>query len=438
MKHVEKKNERDRRVIESLAWSVGPLSREEIHEMTHLRRSDITRLVKELLAEGRLVQAGRADNPMGRKQELLRLNEELGYALAIGFDHHNLHAAVVDPGLQLRSVVREPTRLDGNIEGLVGQLIACAREAVRRAGADFSRLFGIAVAAAGFVDNIEGRLVRSSDIEFLKQVALRAILEKEFGVTTLVENLTRAKAMAEKTLGAGGVGNDMIYVEYARAGIEAAILIGGKVFHGSGCAAGEFGHTHLIDDGPACKCGSFGCLEAVAGFSALEARIKRAIAEGSSSEALALAQGDVNKITALTILQAAGQGDKACMAIVGQMGNHLGIGLANLVNLFNPAELVIDKRLALAGRDLLEEIIKTVRRKALSDSVRNLVIRFGSVDDEAGALGAARMVLDTYFEIPALKPPRFMIESVPPPSRASLRTFSAGPPRAVAQHEAGR
>jgi predicted NBD/HSP70 family sugar kinase len=78
--------------------------------------------------------------------------------------------------------------------------------------------------------------------------------------------------------------DDMIFVEYGRTGIGAGIVLGGKLVHGSGFAAGEFGHTHMMEDGPACKCGSFGCLEAVAGAAALEARIRKAVAEGSSSD----------------------------------------------------------------------------------------------------------------------------------------------------------
>ena len=134
----------------------------------------------------------------------------------------------------------------------------------------------------------------------------------------------------------------MIYVEYGRTGIGAGIVIDGKLFYGAGYVAGEFGHTHMVEDGPACKCGSFGCLEAIAGASALRSRIRRAIAEGGTSSALALAGGDVSKITGWTVLEAAGHGDKICAEIVEQAANYLGAGLANLVNLFNPAVIVID------------------------------------------------------------------------------------------------
>jgi predicted NBD/HSP70 family sugar kinase len=214
---------------------------------------------------------------------------------------------------------------------------------------------------------------------------------------------------------------DMIYVEYGQTGIGAGVINAGKLFYGSGCAAGEFGHTHMMVDGPACRCGSFGCLEAVAGAAALESRIRRAIAEGSPSGALGLAGGDTSKLSGWTVLRAAGMGDKTCSAIVEQAGNYLGLGLANLVNLFNPSLLVLDQRLSLAGDGLLEQITKVVRRQALHHSADGLEIRFGKLGNDASVLGAGAVVLERHFEIPALKPPWFMTEAFPAPPR---RTFA--------------
>jgi predicted NBD/HSP70 family sugar kinase len=130
-----------------------------------------------------------------------------------------------------------------------------------------------------------------------------------------------------------------------------------------------------------------------------------------------LAEGDPNKITGWTVLQAAGQGDKICAAIVEQAGNYLGVGLANLVNLFNPAVIVIDKRLSLAGPGLLDQLTRVIQRKALNYSAKGLTVRFGSLGNEASLLGAGRVAFENHFEIPALKLPRFMIETVKVPRR---------------------
>ncbi len=417
MKHVTTKNERDRLMIEALIFRYGQLSRAEIHELTHVQRSEISRLVRELLAEGRLVPAGRADNPMGRKQVLLRLNEELRFVLVVGFDDEYALAATLDLHLNMRSSVREPALLDQGKDGLARQLLSLAHQALAKAGVAPQSLVGVGVAGSGLVNSRDGVMVMSSTMEFCQDFPLQEIFEKEFGIPTAVENITRAKTVAERGLGTGELDQDMIYVEFGRTGIGAGIVIEGKLFYGAGYVAGEFGHTHMVEDGPACKCGSFGCLEAIAGASALESRLRKAIAEGGISSALALAGGDPDNITGWTVLQAAGHGDKICAEIVEQAANYLGIGLANLVNLFNPAVIVIDQRLSLAGPGLLDQLTRVIQRKALNHSAKGLTVRFGSLGNEASLLGVGRVALENYFEIPALKLPRFMLETVKVPRR---------------------
>jgi N-acetylglucosamine repressor len=421
MKHVATKTEWDRLVIEAVVRRFGPLSRVAIHELTHLEPSRISRLVHELLDEGKILAAGRADNPMGRKQILLRLNENHSFVIGVGFDDEKVMAAVMDLQPRIRAMVEEPTRLDGGAEGLIAQLRDCSRSALDQAGVEPGRLLGVGLGGSGLMDKRAGTLVMSSTIEFLRHAPLERIFELEFAVPVTVENLTRAKAVAERMLGAGQMAADMIYVEYGHTGIGAGIVAGGELVYGSGFAAGEFGHTHMMEDGPACKCGSFGCLEAIAGASVLEARIRKAIAEGSGTCALSLAGGHPEKISGWTVLKAASMGDKTCTAITEQMANYLGLGVANLVNLFNPSVLVLDQRLSLAGDDFLGQITKVIKRQALVYSTDRLQVRFGELGDEASVLGIGSILLEKHFEIPALKPPRFMIESLPMSAERPLK-----------------
>ena len=112
------------------------------------------------------------------------------------------------------------------------------------------------------------------------------------------------------------------------------------------------------------------------------------------------------------VLQAAKAGDKICTNIVTELANRLGFGIANLVNLFNPAIVVLDKRLEMAGDLMLNQIVQVVKRQAIGNAVERLTVTFGKLDDEPGLAGIALMVLDRHFEIPAFRPPRFMIEPV--------------------------
>jgi len=410
MKHVKQKKERDRVVIEALVRKYGPISRAEIRDLTQLRWSSISPIVRELLRDKRFLEVGRSGAPqMGRKRTLLQLNEERGFILAVTYDPENVATAVTNLRPRTKTKIIAPTRLDGGGEGLLEQLFSCARQAMQQAGVKEEKLLGIGVADPGMVNTRQGISLLASNLGFWKEIPLKQLFEKEFGRPTIIESSTRAQALAERMLGTGRGARDMIYIEYGK-GIGAGITSDGKPLYGHQGIAGEFGHFPMLENGPACACGSFGCLEALVGLSAIEARCRKAIREGGYSRALELAAGDERKITGWTVLEASSVGDKTCVAIVEELAKYLGLGLSALVNLFNPALVVLDHRLGLGGAWLLEQIERNVRKQALGHATAELKFAYGTLGSDAGILGAALNVLESIFEIPVLKPPRYMVE----------------------------
>jgi predicted NBD/HSP70 family sugar kinase len=421
MHFVPTVKEKDRAVIMAAVRRFGPISRVGIHDLTRLRPATISLMVRDLLKQGKLQVAGRAENPTGRKQILLRVNVESGLVIGVDFDEEFIDVALMNLSPAIKASVREPIHLSGGVEGLIHQLFSCVHRVIQRPGVEKRKIRGIGVGVTGLVNSQEGSVIMSSTIEFWKQVPLKQLFEREFGFPTVVENNCRTKAVAESILGAGEKAEDMIYLEYGR-GIGAGIIVRGKVLLGHRFSAGEFGHTHIQEDGPACKCGSFGCLEAIASIGALEARVRTAVAEGGPSQRLKLAAGDPAKINGWMVLKAGAEGDKLCCGLVDELGRYLGLGLANLVNLFNPSVIVLDYRLESAGQQLLEQIWRTIKIQALSYSSEDLAIRFGKLGLEVGVLGAGLLVTEKIFEVPLLKPPRFMISADAHPLAPSFRS----------------
>ncbi len=408
MKAVSSKKARDRAVILDVARRMGPLSRVAIHSLTHLRQGTISSLVRELIRENWLVESGLSDNPIGRKQVLLRLNEDHGYIGAIEFDAEQVVTAVLNLGARIKVQSAEPSYLDGGVEGLVKQLVACARKAPQRAAADGVPLVALGVADPGLIDSRAGVCVTSSTIEFWRNVPLGRVFEREFGVPFLLESNARARTVAERSVGVGAGAADMLYLDYG-AGIGLGVIAGGQLLRGSRECAAEFGHTHIMPDGPPCKCGSFGCLEAIAGAPAVAARARKAIGEGGASKAMELANG--GPITALHVLEAARQGDKLCASLMEDVARYLGLGLANAVNLFNPSLVVVDRRLGAADPGFLDQLTRAVRRGSLERATQELTFRFSQLGEEAGVLGMALLAIERIFEIPVLHAPKFMTEA---------------------------
>jgi glucokinase len=124
-----------------------------------------------------------------------------------------------------------------------------------------------------------------------------------------------------------------------------------------------------------------------------------------------LAGGHAENVTGWHVLEAARNGDKLGATLVHNLGEHLGLGIASLVNLFNPQMVVLHRSLEIAGPALLDHIARVVRRKALRRSSELLEFRYSQFQKEGGVLGVALMILEKTFEIPALRPPQFLVDA---------------------------
>jgi predicted NBD/HSP70 family sugar kinase len=393
---VKKKSQRDKHLIEALVYQQGPISRVSIHALTNLRRSTISLLTRQLLTEGKLIEAGPSDNPLGRKQILLDLNRKFGFLVGVEFDDERVTAGVMDLQPSVNRVISEGTDLSHGKEGLLRQLQSAVRRVVAASRLPWTKLLGIGIADPGLVDTRRGVTTSSSTIDFWNDVPLTATFEKEFKVPVLVESKTRAKAIAEQRLGVGQREPNMIYLDYGT-GIGAGVLVDGKLLYGHNCGVGEVGHTNMVRSGPTCKCGSNGCLEAVAGASAVENRTRKALSEGVSSRLLAMAQEDPSRITVWLVLEAARAGDKMCWNIVAEIAEEIGVAMANLVNLFNPSTIVFDQRLSATGEEFLNLISRVVKSNALAGSASGLSLRFATLGRESGLLGVGLQILERQF-----------------------------------------
>jgi N-acetylglucosamine repressor len=406
---VSAKSEWDKQVVEAVVRRFGPISRSKIHELTQLRASATSQIVRQLLREGRLVEDGVEQGRLGRKGALLRLQEQFRHVVGVEFDDEFVSAGVTDLHPHIKHLVTEPTHLSDGADGLTKQLVEITRRALGEAGLGAESLLGIGIADAGLVDRRRGVTVTSSTIGFWREIPLKAIFETEFPVPALIETRARAKTVAEQESGAADRGDSMIYIEYGT-GIGAGFCVDGRLLYGQDSGAGEFGHTLILENGPACNCGSFGCLEAIAGLRAVEARVRRAVEEGGQTEVMEIAGGDPAKITGWMVFEAASRGDKISSHVVAEVARYLALGIANLVNLLNPSVVVLDAKLRLGGEELLDQITTIVKRQALRHSSERLAVRYAHLGGEAAVLGVAQMVLEAHYEIPPLKSLPFQAE----------------------------
>jgi predicted NBD/HSP70 family sugar kinase len=212
-----------------------------------------------------------------------------------------------------------------------------------------------------------------------------------------MDNDANLGALAEQWWGAGQDGRDLAYVKVAT-GVGAGLIIHGDIYHGTAGIAGEIGHIPVDPSAGRCVCGLDGCLNLRMGSEQLVKRAHSLRAEHPNS-ALPRRGLSVNRI-----VEEALEGDRLARIVIEEAGHHLAIGVAALLNLFNPATVVFGGSLTRAGELLLQPLRETRGERTPSASVKRSQLVISSLGIEGTARGAATLVLRAALDDPTLFP----------------------------------
>jgi glucokinase len=298
-----------------------------------------------------------------------------------------LLAGVVDPALHVHH--RALRRARGADEAAVLDTVVSAVEEVRDAYE--GEILGVGFGIPSLVDQTRGTAVSTVHLP-LAGVPFRDVMAERLGLPVWVDNDANAALLAETRAGAAAGARHAVMLTIGT-GIGGAVLADGRLLHGARGGAGELGHMVVDLDGPQCPCGNVGCLEALVSGSAIGREALR-VARDVPGSALGRALASGREITGMLCTELAHDGDAAARDVLALMGTRLGVGVANLVNAFNPEVVVIGGGVIAAGDMMLEPVRQVVRERALApsrDDVRVLPSRFG---EESGMLGAALLALD--------------------------------------------
>jgi len=253
---------------------------------------------------------------------------------------------------------------------------------------DSSQLDSISIAAAGAIDSERGLIASSPHLPGWRDVPLRDIVKRKYKVITFLMNDASAAALGEHRFGAGQGANNLILLTLGT-GIGGGIIINGRLYSGVSGSAGEIGHMTIDTSGPRCDCGNIGCLETLVSGTAVAKEAIRRIKQGEKSSLTEIAEGKIENITAEQVLAAAQSGDSLASAVILRAANYLGIGLASVVNIFNPEMIIIGGGIAKMGDLLLNPARQVVRERAFPISAQAVQILPAQLGDDAGVLGAA-------------------------------------------------
>jgi glucokinase-like ROK family protein len=353
-------------------------TRGDLVALTGYARSTVAHRLDALLAHGLLVAEGESASTGGRPPVTFMFNRSVGVVLAADLGATHSRVGVTDLGGDVLSELSSDIPIADGPEPVLTWLEERFDELLDRAGRSRTDVRGIGVGVPGPVEFATGRPASPPIMPGWDGYPVADRLRERYGSPVLVDNDVNIMALGEHWT-AWRQADHLLYIKVGT-GIGCGIVVNGHIHRGSQGAAGDIGHVHVPDhDDVVCRCGNVGCLEAVAGGGAMAAQLTALGIEAANSRAV------VEHVRA---------GVPEAVRLVRQAGRELGGVLATLVNVFNPSVIVVGGDVSHAHEQLLAGVREVVYRRSLPLATRHLRIARSTLDDRAGTIGAAVMVIE--------------------------------------------
>ncbi|WP_267242253.1 ROK family transcriptional regulator [Streptomyces sp. PR69] len=362
------------RVVRAVRMA-GSLTQAEIARSTGLSAATVSNIVREL-KDGGTVEVT-PTSAGGRRARSVSLSGDAGIVIGVDFGHTHLRVAVGNLAHQVLAEEAEPLDVDASSAQGFDRAEQLVKRLIEGCGIGQDKVIGVGLGVPGPIDVESGTLGSTAILPGWTGINPSEELSARLGAPVYVDNDANLGALGELVWGSGRGVKDLAYIKVA-SGVGAGLVIDGQIYRGPGGTAGEIGHITLDEAGPVCRCGNRGCLETFA----------------AARYVLPLLQpGHGADLTMERVVQLAREGDPGCRRVIGDVGRHIGSGVANLCNLLNPSRVVLGGDLAEAGELVLGPIRDSVSRYAIPSAARQLSVAPGALGGRAEVLGALALVL---------------------------------------------
>ena len=375
---------RDNRSV--LLWSLyfdQPCSRQDLGEATGLSSASVSNVIRELIHEGIVVEAGSVDSDGGRPRVLLRINPGHGYVVGVDVGETRIRAELFDLTMTVRADADHPLEpREHGVEAVVEKILSCLAAVLAESGVAPGAILGVGVGVPGVVEH-RPEVVLYGQTYGWDGVPLERLLRPGTSLPLYIDNGANTMGLAELWFGAGqGTRHAVVCLIGSGAG---ASIIGNGVAERAGTPSGaEWGHTTIMVGGRDCRCGSLGHLEAYVGAEAIVERYGLPLPGDDQESALAALIG-----LAETSADAA--------RVLEETALYLGAGIADLINLFSPERIILGGWAGLLlGQHMLPAIRASARAHALSHPFGQTTITVGRLGPDAVALGAATLPIRAF------------------------------------------
>ena len=386
----------NRSILLNLVRARQPISRADLARVMNVRRSVVTLIVNDLLKEGLIFEGATGETVRGRKPTFLYIDSRRRAVVAADIRASETFVMLADllgkpmTGPTSFPTVRDPKALADQLAARVKRLLTDHPDVVA--------CEGLGVVVPGMVEHSTMRVLHAPTLGW-RNVNLREPLAAATGLPVQIENSGRACALAQAWAmrdDLTGTGGDIVFVSVSD-GVGVGVMIHGEVLRGRHNIAGEFGHLPLSLDGPRCSCGSNGCWEAYVSNPATLARYF-----GRPSEQAGPMRVEQRHFTIEDLIARARARDAKATAVLDTTARYLGLGLASVINVLDPARVYVGGEITLAW-DLIEPAVRTaLAERALTPDAAATDIRPVAATEYPRLRGAAALVAAPAFAAPVV------------------------------------
>ncbi len=374
-----------------IRFTPGGTSRAELARQVRLTRAAVTTIVNDILDERLVREAENGPATGGRRAIILEMNPSRGYVVGADMGATHLGLVVADFAARVIKEIETPFTIEQGPQSGLQMVDTQMRELLSQADLRLEDILAVGVGVPGPINTDAGAVTAPPIMPGWDNFPIRTHLQDLWHCPVSLNNDAELGALGEWAYGAGRGERHLAYIKVGT-GVGAGLLFDGRIYAGATGSAGEIGHITIIDGGPRCSCGNNGCLEALAGGSAIARRAIEAVKSGRRTHLSSI--DPLDSITARDVAAAARLGDLVSQQIVSEAGKYLGIAVAGLVNLFNPNVVVVGGGVSQMGDLLLEPIRQAIRDRSLRSAAQAVRVTSAVLGRRSSSMGAVVQALN--------------------------------------------
>lgn len=376
-------------MLEAVFWSGGH-ARHALADALQFSRSKTNALAAGLIEQGLLDEVGLQHSTGGRRPETLRVHAGIGVVFGVDIGATSLDLALMRPDLSVVARHSQPVDVQAGPGPIMARLRNLMPSMLAAHGIAPEEVLSIGIGVPGPVNFTVGQLVNPPLMPGWDSFSIRDDMREVTAAPIFVDNDVNLMALGVLWRLHRQIQNFLVIK--VGTGIGCGIVCHGELYRGATGSAGDIGHICVDLDGPLCRCGNRGCVEAMAAAPAIVSMAMAAVETGESPW-LARRLKENGRLEATDIGAASRAGDAAADAIVRRSGQRIGQVLAALVNFYNPSHVFIGGGVSAIGPMFLAAIRQSVNQRSLALSTRHLEVTYAPLGDEAGLIGAGVLAM---------------------------------------------